>query len=211
MLLLLNDRSGRPIVGSVQLDHALAGAVLLELANTGRLSPAGPDDDAKEGRLLVRDASATGDPVLDRALARLETKPFRARRAILSLAKGIRKAVREQLVANGLLHRQDSTLLGVIPYKSWSLTNTDRKRQLHERLTAVLLHGETPDAHVGGLVVLLDAIRAVSRTVDGDRKQIRARAKEIAAGDWAGVAVRQAVRAVNAATAAALNTGTSSP
>ena len=40
------------------------------------------------------------------------------------------------------------------------------------------------------------------QVVDGDKKAVRARAKDIAAGDWAGAAVKKAINAVNEAQAA---------
>ena len=65
LLLLLDDESGRSVVDGTRRDYAVAGAVLVELARLGRVSPAEPGDDAKEGYAVVREGSPTGDPVLD--------------------------------------------------------------------------------------------------------------------------------------------------
>jgi Golgi phosphoprotein 3 (GPP34) len=40
LLLLLDDASGKPIVDGTKLDRVLAGALLLELALAGRVTPA---------------------------------------------------------------------------------------------------------------------------------------------------------------------------
>ncbi|MFD0487682.1 GPP34 family phosphoprotein [Saccharopolyspora spinosporotrichia] len=202
MLLVLDDESGRPVIDSVSLDHALAGAVLLELVNSGRVSPAGADDeDVKEGRLLVRDDSATGDAVLDDGLSRLEKKPVSAKRAVELLVKGTRVAVLGQLSTRGLITTEKSKVLGVFPRKSWPALDTEHEGRIRERLNAVLLRGEQADPHISSLVVLLSAIRAVHKIVEGDKSALKARAKEVAEGDFAGPAVKKAIASVHAATA----------
>jgi hypothetical protein len=209
LLLLLDDDSGRPVVDGTALDYALAGAVLLELAESGRVSPAGSADDAKEGRLLVGDASPTGDGVLDRALDRLNAKdPVKAQRAVELLAKDLRPAVLEQLANRGLVRREEHRVLGIFPRTSWPAADAEWETSVRARLTAVLVGGQAPDAHIGGLVCLLHAINAVHKVVKGDRKQLRARAAEISAGAWTGDAVKKAVEAVEAAVMVAVTTAT---
>lgn len=39
LLLLLDERSGAPVINVVALDHALGGALLVELAERGRVGP----------------------------------------------------------------------------------------------------------------------------------------------------------------------------
>src|SRR3712207_4998999 len=108
LLLLLDDASGRPVVDGTALDNALAGAILIELVQGGRVSEAGPADDAKDGRLLVRSAVPTGDPVVDDALARLDAKdPVKGQRAVEIIAKKLRGTLLEQLAGRGVLRRED--------------------------------------------------------------------------------------------------------
>jgi hypothetical protein len=205
LLLLFDDDSGRPVVDGTALDNALAGAVLLELVESGRVSPAGPADDAKEGRLLVRDASPTGDPVLDQALDRLEAKdPVKAQRAVQLLTKGLRPVVLERLADRGLVRREERKLLGIFPRTSWPAAATEHEQLVRARLAEVLVGGQAPDAHTGGLVSLLSAINAVHKVVRGDRKQLKARAVEVGTGAWAGDAVNKAVEAVQTAVTAAV-------
>lgn len=49
---------------------------------------------------------------------------------------------------------------------------------------------------------LLSAVDGVGKVVAGDRRLLKRRVKQISEGEWAGVAVRQAVDAVVAATTA---------
>jgi hypothetical protein len=207
VLLLFDDESGRPVVDWLSLDNAVAGVVLLELANSGRVSPA-EDDEAKPGRLVVRDDSATGDPVLDTALSRLDAKPVKAQRAVEVLVKGTREAVLDQLAGRGLLRREESKVLGLFPRSTWPALDSAHENEVRSRLDAVLVRGEEPDAHIGGLVALLDAINAVHKVVDGDKKALRARAKEVAEGAWAGDAVKKAVQTVQTAIIAGMTAAT---
>lgn len=186
------------------LDNAVAGAVLLELANLGRVTPAEEDDNSKDDRLIVRDSSSTGDSVLDNGLSRLEIKPIKGKRAVELLVKGTRDAVLDRLVERGLVRREESKVLGMFPRKSWPVTDTEHENEVRDRLNAVLLRGEDPDAHVGGLVALLNAVGAIHKVVEGNKKELKARAKEVAEGEWAGAAVKQAITKVQATITAAI-------
>ena len=54
------------------------------------------------------------------------------------------------------------------------------------------------------LISLVHAVKAEHKVVEGQRKQLRARAAEVADGEWAGQAVRKAVEAVQASVMAAV-------
>jgi enolase len=74
----------------------------------------------------------------------------------------------------------------------------------------VLVHGPEPTQRTAALASLLSAVDAVPKVVPSDdRRAVKRRAKEIAEGEWAGVAVRKAVEAVNAAVATAVVATTS--
>ena len=75
LLLLTADDTGKLAADSTNTDMALGGALLAELALTERVDIAGPDERVREGRLVVRDASPTGDSVLDEALATVLPTP----------------------------------------------------------------------------------------------------------------------------------------
>lgn len=198
MLLLLDDESGRSVVERNVQDRVLAGAVLLELANTGRVSEAEPRDDVKTGRLVVRDGSSTGDPLLDAAIDELETKPIKARRAIEILSNGTREMVLDGLVARGLVRRDKSTVLGIFPRTSWPAVDTEHEGSVRERLNLVLIAGGTPDVHIGSLITLLHAADATHKVIPGDKKRLRSRAKEVVEnhGEWAGTATRKSIESL---------------
>lgn len=203
VLLLLHPERGRPVVDSTSLDRAIGGALLLDLALRERISA---DRDNAKARLSVVGAGPTGDPLLDDALARLAGRTLRAQKAVERLARRVRTPVLERLVLRGLVHRDRSRILGIFPFTTW-LPATAVANDLHARVTAVLRDGAQPDQRTALLISLLHAVKAEHKVVDGPRRQLRARAKEVASGEWAGAAVRKAVEAVQAGAMAAVAAG----
>ena len=200
VLLLLDPGTGRAVVDSTSLDRAVGGALLLDLATRERIAA---DGDGARARLCVVDAAPAGDALLDTALARLD-KPLRAQKAVERLARGTRTLVLERLVERGLVRRERSRLLGVLPITTWPPVDPGPREDLRGRVAEVLLHGAQPDQHLALLISLVHAVKAEHRIVDGSRRQLRARAAEVAEGEWAGQAVRKAVQAVQTSVMAAV-------
>ncbi len=200
VLLLVDDATGRFLVDSTKLDNVLAGAVLVELATIERLGFPPEGSGVKRGRMVVVDPTQPGDPVLDSALATVAaSRP--AKPLIAKLRKGLRATLLERLSAAGALRRSTRKLMGILPRTTWPAVDSSHKCELRARLQVVLVAGATPDGRTAALVSLLAAVNAAHKVVDGDRKLVRARAKDIAAGDWAGAAVKKAIDAVNASIA----------
>jgi Golgi phosphoprotein 3 GPP34 len=198
VLLLLDPATGRARVDGTSLDRAIGGALLLDLATRERITA---DGDSAKARLSVLDATPTGDAVLDDALTRLD-KPLRAQKAVERLARGTRTPVLERLAEQGLVRKERSRLLGVLPITTWS--PGDAAKELRGRVAAVLRDGAQPDQHIALLISLVHAVKAEHKIVDAPRRQLRARAAELAEGEWAGHAVRKAVQAVQSSVAAAV-------
>lgn len=200
VLLLLDPDTGRAVVDSTSLDRAIGGALLLDLVTRGRITA---DGDGARARLTVADAAPTGDALLDTALARLD-KPLKAQKAVERLARGTRTVTLERLVERGLVRRERSRILGVLPVTTWPPEDAGPRAELRGRVAAVLLDGAQPDQHLALLISLVHAVKAEHKIVDGSRRQLRARAAEVADGEWAGKAVRKAIQAVEAGVAAAV-------
>ncbi|HYH31961.1 MAG TPA: GPP34 family phosphoprotein [Pseudonocardia sp.] len=200
VLLLLHPERGRAVVDGTSLDRAIGGALLLDLALADRISA---DGDGAKARLSVRDALPTGDPLLDAAASRLAGGPVRAQKAVERLARGSRTTVLERLVRRGLVRREQSRILGIFPSTTWPQADAAVANELRARVAAVLRGRARPDQRVALLISLLHAVKAEHKVVDGPRRELRARAAEVAAGEWAGAAVRKAVEAVQASVAAA--------
>ncbi|HEX6343407.1 GOLPH3/VPS74 family protein [Umezawaea sp.] len=197
LLLLLDDDTGRLITDGTSTDHALAGAVLVDLVNAGRVAEEG-------GKLHVMDTALLDEPVLEAGLARLAEKaPAKPQRAVEVMTKNVRETVLEALAGRGLIRQDKDRVLGLFPRRTWPAVDSAHEDSVRADLTAALVGGERATERAGALIALLHAIGVVPKVVQGDRKALKARAGEISEGDWSGVAVRRAVRAVQAAVTAA--------
>ena len=208
LLLLVDDRTGRFLVDSTRLDNVLAGAVLVELVAIERVGfpPAGGG--VKPGRMVVVDPTPPGNPVLEGALATVAaSRPAKPDQLIAKMRKRLRGMLLERLTAAGALRRSTRKQLGILPRTTWPAVDSSHKRELCARLQDVLVAGATPDGRTAALVSLLVAINTAHKVVDGDKKAVQARAKDIAAGDWAGAAVKKAIDAVNASIAIIIAAG----
>jgi hypothetical protein len=137
--------------------------------------------------------------VLDGALAIVAaSRPAKPEQFIAKLRKRLRATLLERLTAAGALRRSTRKVLGIPWRTTWPAGDSSHKRELRARLQNVLVAGQTPDGRTAALVSLLVAVSAAPKVVDGDKKAVRARAKDIAAGDWAGAVVKKAIDAVNA-------------
>jgi hypothetical protein len=198
LLLLLDDDSGRLITDGTSADHALAGAVLVDLVNAGRIAEEG-------GKLHVMDTASLDEPVLEAALERLAEKaPAKPQRSVEVLAKNVRGTVLGELAGRGLIRQDKDKVLGLFPRKTWPAVDSAHEDAVRAELTAALIGGEQPGDRAGALIALLHAIGVVPKVVEGDKKALKARAKQISDGDWASVAVKKAVQAIQAAVTAAI-------
>lgn len=208
LLLLLNDVSGKPLVDTTRLDLALSGAVMLELASLGRVDVTGPGEQARPGRLVVRDSTPTGDPILDEALRRAEVMgPKKPQSALSGLGKGLRQELLNRLTFRGVLRYEEGRILGLITTHAWPAADLVHERRVRDALHDVLVVGRTPTSTEAALIAVLHAVDQVLKVL-GDvgvpKRELRKRAEAVAAGGFASEAVRKAVEAVTAATVATI-------
>ena len=196
--LLAYGEDGNPETDSMHLDNGLGGALLLELALSGRVEVA-------DKKVLVRDHTPTGDPLVDQALERIvaDEKPRKAGHWVAKFAKDARPLTLDRLVADEVLIREPEKVLFVFnrtkyptPTGAETPAETDARRRLR---AAVAAPGavEPRTAALCALVAATDLDRKVFR--DLDRKQVKARLKEISEGDWAAAAVKKAIEDIQTA------------
>lgn len=217
LLLLTDDRTGKLAGSATQVDVALGGALLIELTLTGRVDLAGPDEEVRQGRLVVRDGSPTDDPLLDEALATVSAKQGKKPAQVVpQLGRGLRDRLYARLTDRGILRAERKQVLGIFPTRKWPARDAAHEDDVRRRLVVALQQGATHDERVGALVSLLQALRAVATVVDPAtaglaRRELNAHAKQVAEGSWGSEAVRRAIdgmtAAVFAATTAATATG----
>ncbi len=214
LLLLTDDDTGKLATSGTQVDVALGGALLIELTLAERVEITGPEDRGRQGRLVVKDPSPTGDSMLDEALATVARKEGRKPQNVVSaLGKRARIRLYERLVERGLLGADERRILGIFPSRRWLSRDAGHKTAVRAGLAAALRQGTTTDARTGALVSLLLALKAVHKAVDLasiglTKREANANAKRIAEGDWAATAVRQAIDSMNAAVLAAITSAT---
>ena len=209
LLLLTNDETGRLVSGSAEVDVALGGALLVELTLMQRVDLAGPSEQYRKGRLVVRDASATSDPLLDEALAMISGKQGKKPQNVVpALGKGIRGRLYERLAGRGLLRAESGKILGLFPRHTWPAQDGAHEDSVRADLLTALRNAMTEEPRTGALISLLLALNAVHKAVGPaaaglSRRDMNASAKRIAEGNWASDAVRHAIDSMNAAVIAA--------
>jgi hypothetical protein len=197
-LLLFDDESGKSRTDKLQV--ALGGAVLVELALTEAVTVEEKRSRWRSAKVQPVPGAVPADPVLVDALATVAEKDRSAQDLVNRLGKGLAETLGTRLVGRGILERRDERVLGFIPRTRWPALDASHEEGVRRQLTAVLVEGAQPEPRVGALVALLHAVDLAHKTVAHEgisNRDIRKRAKEIAQGDWAAKAVRDAIQAAN--------------
>lgn len=197
LLLVLDERTGefgdpRPIV----FEHALAGAVLMDLALLNRI-----DTDLRD--LFVIRPDATGDPVLDPVLARIglggRTRPTRHWVEVIGgMGAQIREAALAQLVANGVLRCEEQRFLWVFSTRRYPARDGGAgRREVKSRLRELLLGDGVPDPRDVVLVSLLNACRLFGEIFEeGELAKVQPRIQAVARMDLIGQAITATIREI---------------
>jgi len=204
LLLLLDDQRGT--VPGQHSDLALGGAVLADLALHEAVTVPEKTRVWRTARVRAVPGAEVEDPVLREALALVAAKQRSADELVRRLGKGLRPRLGDRLAEQGIVQRVDERVWGLVPRTRWPALDTSHEERLRRALTATLVSGAEPDQRTAALVALLAAVDRAHRSVDHaglSNREVKRRAKEVAEGDWAAKAVRDAVRAATAATAAA--------
>ncbi|GAA1993669.1 hypothetical protein GCM10009718_34260 [Isoptericola halotolerans] len=206
LLLAYDDATGKPDPVVDNLDYRLAGALLVELALTGRVHVVGSGAVAadgsrlRRGTVVVRDAAPTGHPALDRALAVVGQKARTPSSLIGPLSKGAREPLLSGLAERGILQREERRVLRIFPTTAWPATDSSHELRLRAECEAVLLGTQEPRPQTAALLSVLRGTGLVKKLVPpGHGKAAARRAKGLSQQSWADDAVRKAVDEVNAA------------
>lgn len=205
LLLAYDNESGKSQLDSTKLHAALAGATVLELTVQGVLAIAGPEGVVREGRLYKVPTRRASDPLLDEIADLCDgRKPKDAISRVAGVtsfknhAGKIKEALLERLAADGVLRQEKGKVLGLFPTTRWPAVDPTYEQRLIAGIRQVVVEGAQPDARTAALVSLLSAVDLVPKVLpNADKKQVRARAKEIAESDWASDGVKAAVDTVN--------------
>ncbi|MFO7193469.1 MAG: GPP34 family phosphoprotein [Thermocrispum agreste] len=201
LLLAYDDHTGRQAWGS-NIDYALAGAVLIELADLDHVRL---DGTGRKARLVVRSTSPTGHPVLDAWQGKVADQAGRKPKDVVGkLATGLRERLLDHLAQRGILRKERDRILGLFPTTRWPAHDSTHEAELRAHLRRALVDGVQPEPRLAALIALLHAVDAVPRVVGAaDRKLAKQRAKAIAEGNWASDATRKAIEEMTAVVATA--------
>ncbi len=208
LLIATDPFSGKPLIGSPQADPVFGGAFLFDLVAQDRLALEGV---GRKARVAVSDHEPVDDPVTNQAFALIRNRGLQKPQTVVTkLGKNSRKLLYESLEAKGQVRRRPERFLGIFPLTRHDVTDTARRDDLRVRIQSSLLHGLPADKETGPLIALLSAADLVKIMVDKpDRKLAKARAKELAEGDWASEGVRKAIQTAQAAITAGIVAATS--
>ena len=208
LLLLLDDTLGTVSTWG-KTDVVLGGAVLAELAVAGLVTVDEKTPIWRTAKVHAADpAPAELDPLLAEALTTIAEKDRTASALVTRIGKGLEDRLAARLAERGVLERRDGKVLGLFKRTTWPVADTAREEELRRAVTACLVEGAQPDERTGALIALLAAIdqahRAVAPTTTVKKRALEKRAKEIAEGQWAAKAVKDAVDAATAAVVGAV-------
>jgi len=199
LLLVTDDASGRLSAPADRVAAGLGGANLVELTLRNKVDLTGEHDPGRPGRIIVRDTSPPGDAILDTALETVTVYQGKRPSAVIKpLSKNLRRTLYERLAGNGVVRAEKSRILGVFPVRRWPAQDGSRDAEVRRLMTQALVQQVAPDARTAALIALVHAVGCVDKIVDPrqhgmSKRELRARAKKIAEGNWASAAVRKAI------------------
>lgn len=186
--------------GLSMANETVAGALLAELTGRERVHLDQRD------RLVLGDATPTGDPLLDEVLRRVAEQQGKKPGNVLGkLGKGMKDAAYEQLARAELVTPQERRALGIAWGTTYAPVDPRYAADLRAQLLDVLARRREADLHTGSLIGLIRATGTLARVFPKDArggmtmKEMRASAKEISKGRWASEAVQKAIENMNAA------------
>ena len=182
LLLALDDRSGEFITVP---EHALSGAVLMELALAGKI-----DTDLRN--LMVTDPTPIGDDLPDAAL-RTVVDAGATRdstywvNAIGENARAIQERAVDHLVEKEILRREAGRFLWVFETRRYPVIDNKEQKEVRLRILDVIFSDTIPDPRDIALISLLDASGLFRRMLDEDRlAQAAPRIAQVAKMDLVG-------------------------
>ena len=200
LLLLLHDDKGRPVASHVPT--VLGGALLVELALAGTVEVAERTGVWRSAKVRTTSAPPPADPLLARAHRTVADRQRSAQDLVGRLGKGAVDELAERLAGRGILRREQGRMLGLVPVTRWPTADPSREEEVRRELTAVLVQGAEPSQRTAAIVGLLAAAGQAHKVVDHQglgAGAVKKRAKQVADGDWAAKAVKDAIAAANAA------------
>lgn len=207
LLLLTDDDSGRHLVDNSTLELVLGGGLLIDLANLDRIAVSEASGVFRRATVTVTDPSPVDDEILNQALAACAERPRSASDLVARLGKEARLPILERLAGRGILRMEQGRVLGMFPSTRWPADDSRHELEVRQGLFRVLVSGQEPNSSQAALISLLASVDRIPKVVTDSgvsASELKKRAKTIAAGDFAGEAVADAIAAVIMAASTAI-------
>ncbi|MGO1563080.1 MAG: GOLPH3/VPS74 family protein [Actinomycetaceae bacterium] len=155
LLLVLFDPANGVLRGEGQrLFHALAGALLVDLAEHGVV---GPDDAEVRGPVRALTGDAPDDELLRLGWELVAAGPRDVQTVVHQIGPRLRGPVIDRLVARGHLTSERRKILGLMPSTRIGLGATGRREQLLADVHGLLVDGTPAGEHARSVAALLFA------------------------------------------------------
>lgn len=202
-LLSLHEKKSIELSNDYTLRYGLAGAILAELIEMGRISI----DDKK--RVALRNDALTGQDLLDEALMKIKDSVKEHKLAYwidhLSCGKKEQMKLISALEQKGVLRQEEKRFLWVIPYTVLPDMDASAKYALKERLRRAVLTQKTVDTREMILISLMKACQMLDHLFTRDEiKSARRKVEQLVKDELLGSAVTELIAEIEAASAAAV-------
>ncbi len=195
LLLMLHDEDGSFLpVPEMSMRCALAGAVLMELAQAARI-------DTDTEKFFLVNTEPTGNGLLDTTLKRIaEADGDRSTRywveSVSSEADRIREEALAGLVDKGILSREEDRLLWVFGSRRYPIIDGDAEREVKLRVLGVLRDPEEiPDPRDAVIIGLCNCCGLFAEMLSAQElHSLQGRINEISGYDLIGQAVAKSIR-----------------
>ena len=190
LLLTLRDDDGK-FVPATSMQHALAGAVLMDLAMENRI-------DTDPENLILIDATPMGDSLLDPTLAKIAAGEQRDARYWVEQtarqADEIREEALARLVDRGILERHENRFLWVFRSRRYPMIDGTVEREVKLRIMGVLLSDEIPDPRDVVIICLAEACGILRHLLSRrELESVQDRVDQIRKLDLIGQAMSQSI------------------
>ena len=192
VLLMLRDDDGKfEPVPTMSMQHALAAAVLMDLALENRI-------DTDPENLVLIDSTPVGDSLLDPTLEQIAAgEQHDARYWVEQTARQgdeIRDEALARLIERGILEQHEERFLWVFRSRRYPVIDGTEEREVKLRILGVLLSDEIPDPRDIVIICLADACGLLRMLLPKrELESVRDRIEQVRKLDLIGQAMAQAI------------------
>ncbi len=203
VLLLLQDEGGQFVrLPTWALDHALAGAVLMELALENRI-------DTDLDNLALVDATPLEDSLLDPVLADIAAGGSHDARywveRVADRADIIHREALARLVREGILEEREERFLWVFRSRRYPSIDGKAEREVKLRIMGVLFSDEIPDPRDVVIICLADVCGIFRELLSRqEMTQVTPRIEQVRRMDLIGQAMSRAIQDIEISVASAV-------